>query len=530
VGAWQGLPRDHAPARRVRFRGAAEPGLRGRAFRPPRPGTRRGELRCPRMEPDRRSRPVGQADRPQAEPDPPLEPRRRRARRNGGQRDHPRRDHPRRRGLRDDRRWPRRQRRHRRGAADGLRLREDPRDHGARRDRPRLRRGDRAPPRGDRSAPGSRRLQGRHHRRAQGTPGRSGGLPRGRPRRAQLLHGLWSRPEPLPRRRLRPGPDRRAPQWRPQRLSPVRDRALRRSRDQPAEAQDPQEDGGHPRAQEPRRDQRRQELAAPSQPGLGRRRRRRVSAEFADRPPPQPRDRGRSSAPREGQGAQGLPDGAARGDGRPRRPVHSFRQLVRQPDDLAHVLRPESLPLLQRQGRPPPRPRRSGSDRPHADRRRARGRGRGPARPRRRAARCGDRLGRSRRGRPRGDPADGLRRAASRRRSRPDGRRGRAHHGRSKRGRRDGRRVCGRRRRRRGQDPRRHHRGLSFRGARRLDRTRRAGCGRRILAAKSLLRPSGRGRSSSGTSTRSCRPGPRRWRWTSRASRCSARRAAVRIS
>ncbi len=104
------------------------------------------------------------------------------------------------------------------------------------------------------------------------------------------------------------------------------------------EAQDPQEDRRHARAQESRRDQRRQELAAASQPRLGRRGRRRVSREPVDRPPAQSGDRDRAAAARQGQGTQALSGRATRRERHSRRSVHPERQLVRQPHDLADVL------------------------------------------------------------------------------------------------------------------------------------------------------------------------------------------------
>ena len=227
LGSREGLSRDHAAARRRGLFGSAERGVRRGARIAARPRPRCGPLRDRGLESDRRPRCFRQAHHPQAEPDPTLESRGRRPRRDGRQRDHPRRGAPCRRRLRDDRRRSRRQRRDRRSPSDGLRLRSHPRDRGSRRHRARLRRSDRPRARSDRPAPRGRDLPGRDHRRASHAPGRPRRLPCRRPGRSQLLHRLGPRPKPLPRRRLRPGSDLRAPQRRPQRLPAVRDRALR---------------------------------------------------------------------------------------------------------------------------------------------------------------------------------------------------------------------------------------------------------------------------------------------------------------
>ncbi len=165
---------------------------------------------------------------------------------------------------------------------------------------------------------------------------------------AELLLRVGTRSGALPRRRLRPERHHRASPGRAKRLPAVRDGALGGSRREPAEAEDPQEDGRHARAQEPGRHQRRQELAAAPLARLARRGRRRVPRREYPGPPAEPRHRvGAAPAPARRR-ARLLPAGTpARERGAWRR-LHAQRQLVREPHHLAHVLRPEPLPLLQR--------------------------------------------------------------------------------------------------------------------------------------------------------------------------------------
>ena len=149
--------------------------------------------------------------------------------------------------------------------------------------------------------------------------------------------------------------------------------------------------------------------------------RRRVPGRRRARPAAQRRDRGgaRAALARDRHAAGAL--GPARRERRARRRVHPQRQLVRQSDHLAHVPRPEPLPLLQRRARQ----RTSTRRRPCARvltraRRRRRGRGRGAARAARRAARRRARRHRPDRARSRRAAPDGLRRAQHRQDPRAD--------------------------------------------------------------------------------------------------------------
>ena len=170
---------------------------------------------------------------------------------------------------------------------------------------------------------------------------------------AQRLRRLGPRPAPLPRRRLRPGPDRAPPHGRPQRVPALGDRALGRSRGEPAEAQDPQEDRRDARAQESGRHQRRQEPAAAPLRRLARPRA--ATSSRAARS----LDRARSRATELARGAARARHRRAAWCGcvrrarerRARRRLHPQRQLARQPHHLAHVPRSEPLPLLQRRAR-----------------------------------------------------------------------------------------------------------------------------------------------------------------------------------
>ena len=205
---------------------------------------------------------------------------------------------------------------------------------------------------------------------------------------------LGPRPAPLPRRRLRPGPDHAAT-TRADATNTCSRRPCCRAdlRREPAEAEDAQEDRRHARAQESRRHQRRQEPAAAPL--------RRLAAS---------------------QGGDEFPGGAAGSTARAARATEVARWLLaRGIGDAAScarcgaprtalrgdallrsgnwygnrttwrmVPRPEPLPLLQRRAR---RPLRRAGPRAHAcsrARRRRRRRGRGPARAarRRRSARC----------------------------------------------------------------------------------------------------------------------------------------------
>ena len=154
---------------------------------------------------------------------------------------------------------------------------------------------------------------------------------------AELLPRLGDRPAPPARRRLRPRGHGRSPRGRPQRVPALRDRALRRPGREPPQAEDPQEDRGHAGAEEPGRDQRRQELAAAPRGRLRGRGRRRVPRRAAARPRAQPRHRGRPLLPEAGRRQAPVPRGApARGRGA-RQGLHPQRQLARQRHHLAHV-------------------------------------------------------------------------------------------------------------------------------------------------------------------------------------------------
>jgi hypothetical protein len=109
---------------------------------------------------------------------------------------------------------------------------------------------------------------------------------------------------------------------------------------------------------------------------LARAGRRRVSRRRGARPAAQRRDRGgaRTARARDRRAARAL--GPARREPGARRRVHPRRQLVRQPDHLAHVPRPEPLPVLQRRARQPLRRAGARAHRAHRARRRGRGRGR----------------------------------------------------------------------------------------------------------------------------------------------------------
>ncbi len=196
------------------------------------------------------------------------------------------------------------------------------------------------------------------------------------PRRAQPLRGLRPRGPELPRRRLRPGAHRGEPHRRPARLSALRDRAARRLDRESPEAEDAQEDRRHARAQESRRDQRRQELASPPHRGRGRRR---VSRAQSRRPLAELGRGARAAAPRAGP-LDRPPARCAPGRGRAARwPLRPLGQLAWQPHDVADVLRPEPLRLLQRRAGPEARRPRAGAPRAHGARRRswrARARGR----------------------------------------------------------------------------------------------------------------------------------------------------------
>ncbi|MBW1886058.1 MAG: DUF362 domain-containing protein [Deltaproteobacteria bacterium] len=123
-------------------------------------------------------------------------------------------------------------------------------------------------------------------------------------------------------------------------------------------------------------------------PGLGVCRGRRVSAGALGRQAAQPRHRDRPSPARPRPGNGVLPRRAPSRNRHPGRRIHSRWQLARQQNHLAHVLRPQSLPVLQRSRRVVARRARTREDRAHADRRRGGGRRRRAPRPGRRAPGC----------------------------------------------------------------------------------------------------------------------------------------------
>ena len=223
----------------------------------------------------------------------------------------------------------------------------DPAHRRARRDGRLLRQGARLRARDDRPAPRGGRLPRRRDRRAAAR------CPAIRAATALVdlgersaFHGSGLDPQRFRGADYDPGATTDHHVGRSPRVPALRDRALRRSRGEPPEAQDAQEDGRHARAEEPGRDQRRQELAAAPLRRLARPRAATSSraapgstACAAARPRSRAccwRGRRRGLSARRAQASRTRPAATASCE----------RQLARQPHHLADVPGSEPLPLL----------------------------------------------------------------------------------------------------------------------------------------------------------------------------------------